>query len=416
MSFATAKGSAAAATNGRIGDLPKEGHPMTERVSTSAAEAALARLISQYAEAAAGTNDLVSRREARSLHPFVRRADDELRADKTQFSRVRVDELAERAKTQALEVWRTFNPPDRLGQSFTKDELEQVVKADPDLGGLSRAAFFAAGARTTAERTGLVRRFLEDNPGAGVLFERRMRFGERIDARVGEQGRRRLPPAVLESFDALFMAERADWGSVTAKAVRLAGFDLFAVHLGTDGDEGLLELYDQSGAPMLSARLWAGQVDRIDEYFGLGRHAGSLSSLLARPAEGLEDPLEREAAGQIPLDWRADAIVNTGTLYHGPKGVTKIDLQPPLTDEQALLARFALEVMYDRSLRYRAEGPGPISFEDNASLALGEHVDPRDGQRYLVADYRDIDNDSRTLYFQRTCAGGLRLAVDQANG
>lgn len=38
-----------------------------------------------------------------------------------------------------------------------------------------------------------------------------------------------------------------------------------------------------------------------------------------------------------------------------------------------------------------------------------------DRKTYLVADWRDIDDGSFTLYFERLASGKLRLAIEQFN-
>lgn len=48
-------------------------------------------------------------------------------------------------------------------------------------------------------------------------------------------------------------------------------------------------------------------------------------------------------------------------------------------------------------------------------LKLGEFTRSDDGQKYLVADWRDIDDASFTLYSQRVSDGRLRLAIAQFN-
>jgi hypothetical protein len=48
-------------------------------------------------------------------------------------------------------------------------------------------------------------------------------------------------------------------------------------------------------------------------------------------------------------------------------------------------------------------------------LHVGRFTRPTDGREFLVADWRDIDDASETLYFTRR-AGGLELAIEQLNG
>lgn len=392
----------------------------TRRAEKNDAQRALAALIRSDAERAAGTNDLVSKREAKTLDPFVREAEAEVRAEKPRYGRVTVDEVVDRAMGKAMATWQRFNPPEnrRDAKYLSQAEVRQVGAVDPALGALTQRAYGIArdgGIAPGAQLRAQAERFLSQR-GAGALLARRSGFGTEISARPGSAARAEVPPSVLEGFDAYYPAEAADLGATTLKTFRLGGQSLYAVHQGTDGDDGYVELFDQAGAPVLSARLDAGDLARVDPFFGLGRHAGPHGRRNVPFEEGLSEDPERLAAGQITSQWRPEAILRGGSIPHDGLSPTGFEPAGDLTPLQRELARFTIEVMYPRSLSIRAEGPGPIDLGRNADIAFGTHIDPRDGREYLVADYRDIDADAATFYFDRSNEGVLTLQRFANNG
>lgn len=390
---------------------------MTKPIRTGDAREALEGIIRRETERAAGPNGLLAEKEARGLSPFTARAERAVRADMPKHGRVRPPEVVDRAMTEAMAVWDSFNPPSKPRDAafLSKAEVEAIAAADPALGELTRAAYLAAGNPSSPEKLARLQAFLTANPGIGELLSKGSSFGTRIDARPGQPDRAGLPAGVREAFDGFYRAEQADWAGATLKSVRFAGQDLYAVHLKTDGDLGLLELLGPKGEPVLSARLFDDSVARFDETFGLGRHAGSLGHLGPKNAEGYSEDAERLAAGQITSAWTPEWEVPTGQITHDAHGVTGFSTHTPLTPERRELVMTALELMYTRSLQHRANGSDPIQLGSNATLRLGTHTNPNDGKQYLVVDYVDIDDDSRTLYFQRSETGRLHLAIDQYN-
>jgi hypothetical protein len=390
---------------------------MTKPIRTGDAREALQGIIRREIEQAAGPNGLLAEKEAKGLSPFVARAEKAVRADMPKHGRVRPPEVVDRAMTEAMATWDAFNPPSKPRDAafLSKAEVEAIAAADPELGTLTRAAYMAAGSPSSPEKLAKLQAFLVATPGIGDLLSKTSSFGQRLHARPGEADRASLPAGVVEAYDRLDLAEQADWAGVTLKSVRFAGQDLYAVHLGTDGDEGRLELLDPKGEPVLSGRLQAGDWLRTDEFFGLGRHAGSLGLLGATNTEGYSEDDERLAAGQITSAWTPEWTVENGSITHDAWGVTGFATHTPLTPERRELVMASLELMYTRSLQHRANGSDPIDLGSNATLRLGSHTNPNDGKQYLVVDYVDIDDDSRTLYFQRSETGRLHLAIDQYN-
>ncbi len=136
-----------------------------------------------------------------------------------------------------------------------------------------------------------------------------------------------------------------------------------------------------------------------------------------RMDEGLSEPDEILAAGQVPRDWAAAAVVDRGTLQHDGTKLTGFETTVALTADQHEVATAAFAFLWDQTFKYRVEGPAPLQLGPTrqGSLKLGEFVRSDDGQKYLVADWRDIDDASFTLYFQRVSDGRLRLAIAQFN-
>lgn len=391
--------------------LMADASSMTRFVRTSAAEQALAAQIRQAVEDAAGGNRLLSRDETRRLPRFAQEAAEAVRAEKPAYARVYVDEVVDRATARAIDAMRQVNPAGgRDGLFLSQAEVRQVAKADPELGTMVRAAYMAGRSGPGQDRA--VLDFLQ-RPGARALLHRRSRFGTTLDPRPGQPDRASVPPSVLDGFDHAHQAEARDVGSAVLKTFPLGGKPVYAVHLSTDGDDGHVELYGAKGEPLVSGRMLADRFLGPDPHFGLSRYAGPLAFSVP-VVEGYSEDPERLERGQILSSWRPDATLARGAIEHDGIGVTRFE-PDGLRPEHAEVARFVVELMYPRSLKYRADGPGPIDLARNAEIRVGTHTDPRDGQRYVVGDYKDIDDDSHTFYFQRTPRGVLKPMIDQYN-
>lgn len=131
--------------------------------------------------------------------------------------------------------------------------------------------------------------------------------------------------------------------------------------------------------------------------------------------EGLSEPDEILAAGQVPRDWTPEVSINAGTLTYTGDKYDGFQTSAPLTPVQREVANAAFEAIWDRHLKHRAEHGQPLDLRNNGFMKVGEFTRPDDGKTYLVADWRDIDDGSFTLYFERLASGKLRLAIEQFN-
>jgi hypothetical protein len=134
--------------------------------------------------------------------------------------------------------------------------------------------------------------------------------------------------------------------------------------------------------------------------------------------EGYSEPAEILAAGQVPRDWKPGANIASGTVKYSNGAFVGLDTTVRLTKEQREVATTALAHLWERSLKYRMVGTTePFQLGDRAegTLKVGTFKRSDDKKTYLVADWRDIDDGSFTLYFERLSSGKLRLAIEQFN-
>jgi len=388
---------------------------MATKIRTSDAEASLRKLIQENVKAAAGTNKLVSKEEAKKLDPFVRRAEQELRKA---GGRITVDEIVERACADAAAVWARFNnssPQDAV--YLSKAEVKQVAQLDAQLGALTEAAV----ARLQEPKPGkdlaeAARDFVTQYDFSERRFHQKgLPGGQRVDARPGMSGREGVPAPILQAFDFYYRIEQADWGSTSLHKGKIAGEDVYGIYQTTDGDEAWLELYKADGTPLTSARIWCDELLAVDGFFGRGRLSPTLTMLEGtRTTEGYSEPAEREAAGQIPMGWPGEATLSAGTLQHSQGKLSPLSLPEGLTPEQRALATAALESVWDHVLQHRAVEGQPLELGRQGELRLGTFECPTDGRSYLVADWKDIDDGSYTFYFSEG-SHGLQLDIEQFN-
>lgn len=381
---------------------------------TDVAKTALKDLLAEDAKAAAGGNVLVSKSEGKTLDPANRRAELALREEGGKGTRVRADQIATRASTDASKVWDAFNV--RGTNLLSKAEVKAIGAADPALAGVTQQAYLRA--RGLDNPTKAVRTFFET---FDFMARDTLPRGRRIDARVGQPGRADVPKAVVGAFDHYYRAEDADWASVGLHEARIAGKPIYAVVTSTDGDEGFLEVFKKTGEPMFSARLQAGQLWAHDSFFGQARLADSLLSLDNAPWEdGMSEAPERLAAGQVPLQWAGDVKVGAAKIHHEDGLMHHIDLPPgtALTDVQQKVMHAAVALLWDNTFSPRID-PGVEALtmgpRGQGQMTIGEFTRPTDGKTYVVADWRDIDDASAVFYFTKT-QDGLRLASQQHDG
>lgn len=352
---------------------------------------------------AAGSNQLLSLDETGGLPSFMRIAADELRADKPPHARVYVEEVAARSTARVVHALRALQTSERDAQFLSQAEVRALERSEPDMGSLARRAYEAI--RGSDESLADAALSFLGRPDARGLLYGFSDFGTRIDARPGQPARECVAPAVLEGFDHAFQAEAQDWGSAVLKRIDVEGQSMLFVHVSTDGDDGHVEVYTDEGVPLVSGRMLVESFVGPDPYFGLSRWAGGLSYSVPSEEGFSEDP-ERRAAGQILSSWTPVVSLGEGRIEHDRIAVVRFEpagLEAPYAE----VARTVVELMYPRSLQYRADGPGPIPLERNAEIQMGRHVDPRNAEDYIVGAYRDIDDDSYVFYFQRSPSGVL---------
>lgn len=379
---------------------------------TDAAKTALQELLTEDAHKQAGGNVLVSKSEGKGLDPANRRAELALRAEGGKGTRVRADEVAARAAQDVAQVWDQVNV--RGEHVLSKAEVQAIAAADPASAKVTQQAYLRA--RGLEGPSQAVRGFFEtfDFNRIDTLPE-----GRRIDVRPGQPGRAEVPASVLQGFDHYYRAEAADWASVGLHEARVAGKPVYVITMNTDGDDGHLEVYKKDGTPLTSARLYDRQLFAHDEFFGRTRISTSLLNLDgARWEDGMSEAPERAAAGQVPRDWPGDVLFNGTQVHHEGNLFHHLDLPAglQLDPEQRQVLYAAAELLWASTFQHRVDGPGnaPLTLGPNnqGELRIGEFRRSDDGQTYIAADWRDIDDNSFVFYFQRT-QDGLRLAIQQ---
>jgi hypothetical protein len=399
------------------------------RVKTTEAQAALAQLVRERAQAAAGNNTVISRAEAQALDPFLGRAAQAVRTDGGQGARVTVDALQARALADAAPVWAKANPPGGVGGALlSRAEVRKITQDDPALGALSQLAYLRASqASGSGDAASAVRSFFgsfdftaHEETGQRPIHQP-INGGTVIDARpIFPANRASVPAAVLAAYDVYGRAMAGDWATVTLQRTKLAGHEVYVIATGTDGDAGYLEVLDKKGTPLASARLHADTLLGWDEVFGRTRFSPQLVALDAPTnMEGYSEPETQLAAGQVPTGWPGDATLAQGQLHYDSASTRLTTLSLPGVEGQPRheLAAAAFEYLWERSLKYRVQGsddPFLLGALREGTMVLGSFTRP-DGKTYEIADWRDIDDGSFTLYFDRTAEGRLKLAIEQFN-
>ncbi len=401
------------------------------RVKTGDAREALHQLIGEKAREAAGTNTLVSKDEEKALDPFLGRAAQAIRAEGGKGARISVDALETRAASSAAQAWDKANPPGNGTNStyLSQKELQAIAQEDPALGALSKLAYLrvsqaAGGADVAAAVRSYFSTFdfaTDEETGQRPLHAA-LPGATLVDARLSFPAQRAtLPAGALASYDFYRRAQDDDWASVTIQRAKISGHDVFVVFCGTDGDHAHLEILDKKGAPLLSGRLNGGVFLGWDEVFGRTRFSPSMVALdLPTQTEGLSEPAERAAAGQTPAGWPGSLAVIQGQLHHDGYRLTRLDLPGATGKPEHEVAAAAFEYLWEESLKFRVLGqpesaaPFLLGSLREGTLVVGEFTRP-DGKTYQVADWRDIDDGSYTLYFDRTAEGRLKLAIAQYN-
>jgi hypothetical protein len=399
-------------------------------IKTADAAAALRQIIRERVDAVRGGNVVISKDEARGLDPFLRKADDALRAEGGSGTRVNADALVEKAAQRAQATWAQFNPPGtRDGVFLAQNEVASIRAADPALGALTDLALMRVRGRVDppADIGAVVRAFFDavDLSGRPLAFAGFVP----VDARVGQAVRASVPAPVRDAFDFFHRVEDKDVGSVRLHKGTVGGQPVWAIATTTDGDDAYLEVRKDDGTLVAGLRMPAPGVRAWDDFPGRVRLSKLFVDGLDRnvaPEDGLSEIIERAAAGQPPNDWPGAVQLTAGfvhltplTAAPGGQGMPSgghflgVDLPAGITPEHRDVAVAAFEVLWD-GLKPRL-GPGD-AFELGArregTMVVGEFTRPTDGKPYLVADWRDIDDGSYVLYFERSLQG-LKLATRQ---
>lgn len=343
--------------------------------------------------------------------PFLSRVRDEVRADRSRATRARV---VEHALEKAGKVWEKHNPSSNAADAryFSEAELNAVAADDPGLGALSKLARMRASQSEGSLAAAAAVRSFFDQYAFGPDLHAALPGGKKLRDATG------VPAKVAESYHFYDRAEQDGWATTSLQRSKIAGHSVYIVYCSTDGDYGHLEVLDKKGAPLASARLSGDQLLGWDEAFGRTRFSESMVSLDSPKTEdGLSEPAERAAAGQVPQDWRGDLQLTQGRLRYEPTGrLTELEL-PQASGTQLELAAAAFEWLWGNSLKYRVQGgkdPFLLGDHRQGTLVLGT-FERNDGKTYQVADWRDIDDGSYTLYFDRTAEGRLKMAAQQIN-
>lgn len=376
------------------------------RITTKDATRAMRDQIRDSAERAADGNTLVSHKEARDLDPFLKRSEEALRAEGGPGTRVKVNALVERASADASLGWEKFNPAGHGVDSafLSRAERAEIAQDDPQLGALTDLAMLRLGKLPPADQTAAVRDFFADFDFSDHrLSEGSLLGGARVDARPGRPERAQLPQSVLEVFDFYHRAEDADWASVSLQSGTIAGQPVWVSYMTTDGDDEYLEIMDAQGKALASGHLLAGDDLRWDAWPGRVRLANDLAELSQpRHDEGLSETVEAVAAGQIPpRGWPGEVTIDSGFLYPKDKKLDAIDLPPELQPELRDAATAAFNYLWDAHFVYQdPTAPIELGARHAGTMTLGHFTRPDDGQSYLVANWRDVDDASYTFYFK----------------
>lgn len=397
------------------------------RVRTSDAKAALRAIAEENARTAAGGNTLVAKHEQPKLEPYLDERAEILRTEGGKGARVKEATLVSRTLADADLVWSKHNPESNPASAryLSKAEIKAITKESPALGALTQLAyqrvasggsgeaariavqsFLAAYDLTPDEETGQ-RPLAKGLPGATVLngFDPATRAS--------------LPAGIRSAFDLYGKLQTGDIGNAYLQRAKIGGHEVFVLYATTDGDPAFLEVFDELGKPITSARINADTIIGFDEVFGRTRFHPTIvhqDGLLTE--EGLSEPDEQDAFGQPRSDWPGLVRTSQGQLhYDASQGyrLTQVEIPIAKDDPRFEVAVAAFEYLFETSLKYRiigTEEPFRLGALREGELVLGPFT-RTDGKTYEVAKWKDIDDGSFTLYFERTAEGRLRLHTSQ---
>lgn len=397
------------------------------RVKTSDAKAALTAIVEENVRQAAGNNKFVAKHEQPLLEPYPLERAELLRAEGGKGTRVEVEPLVQRTLADADVVWSKHNPASSPASAryLSKAEVKAIRAESPALGELTELAYQRAQGANSGQTARLAVQsffktydFAADDETGQLPLAAGLPGATRLDGRAPSV-RATLPAGVRGAFDLYAKLAEADIGNVYLQRAKIAGHEVYVVYGVTDGDPAFLEVFDKSGKPLTSARLNGTSAPMFDdELFGRVRfHPSVVHAEGLLTEEGLSEPEDQAAAGQPPSDWPGVARLSQGQLHYDPQSFRLTQIEIPLAkdDPRFEVAVAAFEYLFEASLKYRLIGtdePFRLGALREGELVLGPFT-RLDGKTYEVAKWRDIDDGSFTLYFERNAEGRLRLHTSQ---
>ncbi|MCB9766007.1 MAG: hypothetical protein H6739_39900 [Alphaproteobacteria bacterium] len=226
--------------------------------------------------------------------------------------------------------------------------------------------------------------------------------GEEIDARTGQPARETLPAQVLAAFDFAVRLEAAGEGSVRLDRGVLETYEIYIVTTTTDADDAYVEVWTPDERLVTGARFYADEVPLWDAFDGRVRLARRFT-MLEGPSweDGYSEAEERAAAGQPAQDWPGDIQVLSGFIPQAGSLMGTVDFDGlALSDVQRDVAVAAFDFIWEPHLQHTVNG-GRVTLgpQDQGVMVVGSFTRSTDGETYMVADWRDIDDGSYVLYF-----------------
>jgi hypothetical protein len=391
----------------------------------------LEALIKDNAREAAGSNTLVSRPEEAKLVPYSAERAALMRAEGGRGARVKEQPLVERTLQDAQEIWSKYNPASNPASALylSKAEIAAITEESSALGALTQLAYDRVrggssssgidAARVAVQTFFKTYNFAADDVTGQLPLAAGLPGATVLDGRSAAV-RGTLPGSVRESFDVYDKLSDADIGNVYLQRAQISGHQVYIVYGVTDGDPAFLEVFGATGQPVTSARLNGTSTPLFDDsFFGRPRfHPTIVREQGLLTEEGLSEPAEQIAAGQPLSNWPGVTRLSTGELHYDAGNTYRLtDVEIPMTkdDPRYDVAVAAFEYLWEMGLKYRIVGstdPFRLGALREGELVLGPFT-RNDGKTYEVAKWRDIDDGSFTLYFERTSGEQLRLHTSQ---
>jgi hypothetical protein len=119
--------------------------------------------------------------------------------------------------------------------------------------------------------------------------------------------------------------------------------------------------------------------------------------------------------------WTPDKTVQQGKLTRKDGVFSAKGMDPNLTSDEVALLKQATVDLWDNTLVYRYENgawgdSGTVSLEPRGNAGhfeLGTFTNEKDGEKYQIVRWADIDDNSFTLFFQKNNAGKFEMKASQ---